>query len=110
MRYFDLSDFTKGWFVGNFEPTVIQSKDFEVAVKSYKAGESEEAHFHHVAIELTVIVSGRVRMMEREWTAGSIIVIEPDEITDFHVIEDSVIVVVKIPSACGDKFPAVPIE
>ena len=49
-----------GWFVGDFEPSVIRTKDFEVAVKKYKAGDKEARHIHKVATELTVIISGKV--------------------------------------------------
>ena len=37
----NVSDFTKGWFIGNFEPSLLKSKDFEVAIKEYKAGTVE---------------------------------------------------------------------
>ena len=36
-----LNDMVKGWFVGNFSPTIYSTNDVEVAVKSYKAGEHE---------------------------------------------------------------------
>jgi quercetin dioxygenase-like cupin family protein len=94
----------KGWFVGDFEPSVLKSKDFEVAVKSYAKGDIEDKHFHKVATEITVIVSGRVRMVDKEWGPGSIITLEPGLATDFLAIEDSVTVVVKTPSVLGDKF------
>lgn len=104
MKTAKLSDMTKGWFVGNFEPSLVKTNDVEVAVKSYKKGEKETAHFHKIATEITVIISGRVRMFEREWTAGDIIVVEPNDITDFEALEDSVNAVVKIPGANNDKY------
>ena len=55
----------------------------EVAIKSYAAGDREDVHVHRVATEITAIVSGRVRMMGAEWTAGDILTIEPGEGTDF---------------------------
>jgi hypothetical protein len=33
----------KGWFVGDFDPSVSRSKDVEVGVKHYRAGDREEA-------------------------------------------------------------------
>ena len=33
MDTFKLEDFTKGWLVGDFEPSLIRSKDIEVAVR-----------------------------------------------------------------------------
>lgn len=94
----------KGWFVGNFEPTAFATENCEVAVKSYKSGERESAHYHKIATEITLILSGRVRMMGREWGPGDIIILSPGEVTDFEAITDSVNVVVKTPGAGKDKY------
>jgi len=104
MKTAKLNNMTKGWFVGNFEPTLYKTNDVEVAVKQYKAGACEEWHYHKIATEITVIVSGRVRMNQREFRSGEIIIIEPGEGTDFEVIEDTVTTVVKLPGANNDKY------
>ena len=62
MRTARLEDMVKGWFVGNFEPSLIKTNDVEVAVKSYNKGDYEEKHYHKIATELTVIIQGRVKM------------------------------------------------
>ncbi|MDE8343515.1 MAG: hypothetical protein POG24_06825, partial [Acidocella sp.] len=98
MRQAKLGDMVKGWFVGDFNPAVIHSTACEVAVKHYKAGDYEATHHHRVATEITLIVSGRVQMMGREWGDGDIIVIEPGEATDYRALSDTVTVVVKLPS------------
>ncbi|NFO10200.1 hypothetical protein FDB29_03560 [Clostridium botulinum] len=100
----NLNDMTKGWFLGNFEPTLYSTNDVEVAVKSYKSGESEEAHYHKIATEITVVVSGIVRMNGIEYKQGDIIVIEPNDKTDFYAVTDAVNTVVKIPGANDDKY------
>ena len=104
MKLNKLSEFTKGWFVGNFNPTLIETNDFEVAVKEYKAGDYEERHYHKVATEITVICSGKVEMNGMEYSAGDVITIEPNEATDFKVIEDTITTVVKVPCVKGDKY------
>lgn len=104
MKKYQLEDMVKGWFVGGFEPTIINTKDVEVAVKSYKKGESEETHYHKVATEITVIISGCVRMNGIEYSAGDIIVIEPYESTNFEALEDTTNTVVKFPGATNDKY------
>ena len=104
MRHAHLKDMVKGWFVGDFSPTVLQTDACEVAVKHYKAGDHEESHYHLVATEVTLIVSGDVRMMGRQWGAGDIVVVEPGEATDFVALTDAVNVVVKMPSVKGDKY------
>jgi hypothetical protein len=35
-----LSNMVRGWFIGNFTPTVLATQAVEVGVKLYKAGDS----------------------------------------------------------------------
>lgn len=96
----------KGWFVGKFTPTVLSTNDVEVAVKRYKKGDYEASHYHKIATEITVIVSGRVRMNNIEYGPDDIIVMEPNESTDFECLEDNTVnVVVKFPGVNNDKYP-----
>ena len=104
MQVFSLDSMTKGWFVGDFSPCVCKSKDFEVAVKYYKKGDSESRHYHKIATEITCIAQGRVQMNGVEFSTGDIVLIAPKQNTDFIALEDSTTVVVKIPSAKNDKF------
>ena len=99
-----LDNMVKGWFVGNFTPTLYQTTNCEVAVKTYKQGEKESRHYHKIATEITVIVKGRVRMFDTEYGEGDIIVIEPYEVTSFEALDDCVNVVVKLPGANNDKY------
>ncbi|MET3119266.1 quercetin dioxygenase-like cupin family protein [Undibacterium sp. GrIS 1.8] len=104
MNHANLKDMVKGWFVGGFNPTAFSTEACEVAVKSYKAGEKESAHYHKVATEITLILSGRVRMGNNEWSEGDIVVLDPGDVTDFEAITDAVNVVVKTPGALNDKY------
>lgn len=104
MKVAKLEDMVKGWFVGNFDPTLIKTNDVEVAVKEYKKGDYEEKHYHKIATEITVIVSGRVKMNGIEYSKGDLIVIEPNEATDFEALEDTVNTVVKFPGANNDRY------
>ena len=99
-----LEDMIGGWFIGNFEPSLLKTNDVEVAVKKYKAGDTEEAHYHKVATEYTVVLKGKVRMMDIEYNEGDILTIHPMESTDFLAITDVTTVVVKIPGASNDKY------
>jgi len=105
MKFSKLDDMTKGWFIGNFEPSIFKTNNFEVAIKKYKKGDREEKHYHKIATEFTVIVTGRIKMNNEEYHAGDIVIMEPNEATDFECLEDETInVVVKIPGANDDKY------
>ncbi len=104
MRKANLRDMYKGWFIGDFEPTVLKTSQVEVAVKYYAQGDKEMRHHHKIATEFTVIVFGRVRMNGVEYIQGDIIVVEPLDSTDFEALEDTVTSVVKYPGAVNDKY------
>ncbi len=105
MKIARIDEMTKGWFIGNFEPSLLKTNAVEVALKKYKKGDYEKAHYHKIATEFTVIVSGRVRMNGKEYIEGDIIVIEPNDSTDFEALEDNTVnVVVKIPGSNDDKY------
>lgn len=104
MKTAKLSEMVRGWFVGEFNPTALATQAAEVSVKYYAAGDKEKRHYHKVATEVTLILSGRVRMNGKEYLADEIIVIEPMESTDFEVLEDTTTVVVKVPGAPNDKY------
>lgn len=104
MKVFQLDDMVKGWFVGNFAPTVLSTNDVEVAVKKYKAGDYESSHYHKLATEITVIADGQVKMNGVTYSSGAIIVIEPNQATDFLALTDVTTTVVKYPGANDDKY------
>ena len=104
MKVDKLKNFTKGWVVGNFEPSLLKTDDFEVAVKYYKAGDYEEKHYHKVATEITIIAEGSVRMNGELYSKGSVITIETGEATDFKVLHYTITTVIKFPCVGGDKY------
>lgn len=103
-KTFNLKDFTKGWFVGNFDKSIIKTSDFEVAVKEYKAGDYESFHHHRIATEITCILEGEVEMDGNRYTEGDIILIKPFEGTDFKAITNTKNLVVKYPGPSNDKY------
>lgn len=105
MEVFKLEDMKGGWFIGNFEPTLLATGEVEVAVKKYKKGDYEKSHYHKIATEYTVIVSGEVEMNGVRYAGGDIIRIDPSEATDFRVLSEEVVTtVVKLPCVAGDKY------
>lgn len=105
MEIYHLDSMIRGWFIGNFEPSIFKTNDVEVAIKKYNRGDYEHSHYHKIATEITAIVSGNVSMNGKQYKKGDIIVITPGESTDFKCMEDGTIsVVVKIPGANNDKY------
>jgi len=98
----------RGWFVGSFSPTVLDTGHCEVACKRYRAGDREDRHYHKLATEVTLVVEGQIAMNGIHWGAGDIIVVEPNEAVEFEALEDAVTVVVKVPGASNDKYVGSP--
>jgi quercetin dioxygenase-like cupin family protein len=104
MRKEQLASMTRGWFVGNFTPSLYQTNDVEVAVQRYPSGAYEAWHYHKIATEITIIITGEAEMAGQRFTSGDIVVIEPGEATDFRAITDVITTVVKLPGANNDKY------
>lgn len=106
MKLARLDEMKGGWFIGDFSPACLQTTQFEVGCKVYKAGTYERRHVHRIATEVTVIISGQARMNGRIVNAGDIVLLEAGESSDFLAIEENTTtLVVKSPSVIGDKYP-----
>lgn len=101
---FFLKDMIKGWFVGNFEPTVFNTSEVEVGIKHYQRGENEKFHHHKIATEITVVQKGIVEMNGVIYNDGAIIKLSPGVSSDFKAITDVTTIVVKIPGVNNDKY------
>ncbi len=101
---YSAKDTIKGWFIGNYDKTVLNTWKFEVAVKHYKKDDYEQKHFHLKAIEATIIISGSVLINGEQFNADDIILIDPGEAIDFKCLTDVITSVVKVPSEKNDKF------
>lgn len=99
-----LSNMTRGWFIGDFEPSVLKTKDFEVGVLTHKKGEEWPKHYHKIATEYTVLLSGSMTICGELIGAGTIFVLDPGEVADPVFHEDCTVIVVKTPSVIGDKY------
>lgn len=104
MIKYKLENFINGWFIGNFEPSVFNTREFEVAIKKYNKTDKEMPHYQLFATEITVVVSGEINLGSEKYATGDIIVIEPLEVADFQALTDVTLVCIKFPSDPNDKI------
>lgn len=104
MNVTKLKDYTRGWLIGDFEPSILKTKDFEVGVLTHKKGENWAAHYHKESIEYNVLVSGKMIIQGKELNTGDVFVFEKNEIADPVFLEDCIVVCVKVPSIPSDKY------
>lgn len=100
----NLQNFTKGWVVGDFVPSLFKTKDVEVAIKKYKSGDKETKHYHKIATEYTIVLTGKVKMIDKIFSADDIVTIYPNVENQFECLEDCILLVIKTPSVVGDKY------
>jgi quercetin dioxygenase-like cupin family protein len=103
MKIFDPDAMTRGYFIGDFEPTAYRTKAFEVALLVHKKGETWDAHYHIVSDEINYLMEGEMTINGELLQAPTIFVIERGEIADPEFLTDCKLIVVKTPSAPGDK-------
>jgi quercetin dioxygenase-like cupin family protein len=99
-----IKDYVRGWFIGNFEPSLLKTDQFEVGLLTHKKGEAWAAHYHKESIEYNVLVSGKMVIQGKELNSGDVFVFNKGEIADPDFLEDCTLVVVKVPSIPSDKF------
>lgn len=108
MKTAKLSDMHRGWFIGDFEPSVMRTPLFEVGVLTHKKGEAWPAHYHRVATEYNVLLEGSMRIAGEVITVGDIFWFEPEDVADPEFLEDCKVLCVKRPSIIGDKYEVLP--
>ena len=62
MKINKIEEMVGGWFIGDFEPSVLKTKDFEVCYKFHHAGEIWDNHYHKVATEINYLIRGKMNL------------------------------------------------
>jgi quercetin dioxygenase-like cupin family protein len=104
MKTHKLSDFYRGWLIGNFEPNVLKTEQFEVGLLSHPKGEKWDKHYHAIATEYNVLVKGKMIINNTPMSEGDVFIFEPGETADPEFLEDCLVLCVKTPSVPGDKY------
>jgi len=100
----NIKEFVRGWFIGNFEPNVLKTDQFEVGMLTHKKGEKWPKHYHAIGTEYNVLISGSMTVCGQDISPGDVFVIEPNEVADPVFHEDCALICVKAPSIPGDKY------
>ena len=103
MKKYRIEKFTKGWVIGNFEPSIYKTMEIEVAMKSFLPNDTEPSHFQNIATEITMVASGTIEINGTTFTEGDVILIEPGEEANFKSVSASKLFCVKYPSIPSDK-------
>lgn len=98
-----VADYTRGWFIGDFEPSLVRVQQFETCYKSFKAGDKELPAVQVVATELTLVVHGEAMINGTVLKEGDLCLVLPGESSDFFALTDCKVIGIKFPSVANDK-------
>jgi hypothetical protein len=99
-----LTEFQKGWIIGDFSPALFKTPNFEVGIHYHSKGTFGDKHIHKIATEFNIVVTGDV-MLDNSIRImnSSYWITEPNQQIDVCFLADTCLVVIKIPSIPGDK-------
>lgn len=99
-----LADFVGGWFIGDFQPTLLRTPDFEIAWKMHTRREGVEPHYHRQVIEYNLLAHGSMTVNGIRLEERDLFVLHPGERADIEIHTEQVhVVCVKVPSIPADK-------
>jgi len=103
MEIRNLSEFNNGWFLGFFDKSIIRTSDFEVAYHIYQP-HIAAPHIHKISTEINLIIRGRMKVGEDILGPTDIFIFRPEEHSDIEFLEETELVIVKMPSVPNDKY------
>ena len=104
MKIEKMSDMKRGWFVGDFLPSIYRTDAFEVAFLTHHEGQEWPKHVHRKATEINYLIRGKMKINEVVLEKGDIFLIEPSEAVKPVFLSDCELIVIKTPSVVGDKY------
>jgi len=103
MKFSNLSNHNRGWFIGDFDSSLLKTNLFEVALIKCPMG-IHAKHHHKIATEYNVLVEGKLKIGDIILGKNDIYIIEPGESTEQEFLENSLVLCVKTPSIPSDKY------
>ncbi len=100
----DINNYIRGWLIGDFEPNIIKTKDYEIALLTHKKNEMWKYHYHMEADEINILIKGSMIINNIKINQGHIFIIKKNIIACPIFLEDCKILCVKIPSRPKDKY------
>jgi quercetin dioxygenase-like cupin family protein len=104
MKISNIKDMKGGWFVGNFNPSLLKTDKFEVGLHKHKKGDETHHHYHKKSTEINVIIKGKMIVNGKELSTNDIFIFEPYVVSEAEFLEDTELIVVRDASNPTDKY------
>lgn len=103
MKIDRIENYTRGWFIGDFENTAFKTDACEVSYRKHPAGEIWDLHYQEKITEINLLVNGEMILQGTKLIAGDIFTLYPYEIADPIFLTDCYVICVKVPGIRNDK-------
>lgn len=99
----DLTLMKSGWFVGDFEPSIVRTTLMDIGYLTHHPGEKWDFHTHYFSREYNFLVSGKMSINGITYKSGSKFMFDYRCMACPKFYEKCTILCVKFPSAPRDK-------
>jgi dTDP-glucose pyrophosphorylase len=99
-----ISKFVRGWFIGDFEPSIYRTREYEVTILHKRKDDPLDYHYHKKATEYNVFVEGDMEINGVRLTPGQHFILDKNQTSCPIFHKDSIVICVKIPSDPEDKY------
>lgn len=103
-KFYNLENFIRGWIIGNFEPNLYKTNNFEISVQTHKENEIHPFHIHETLEEINIIIEGKMIFNGKELSLNDIFVSPKGTLSCCKFLSDCKIICIKIPSNPLDKI------
>jgi dTDP-glucose pyrophosphorylase len=104
VEVFKLENFVNGWFIGDFEPSILKNSGVELAVMNKKKGIGiNDFHYHENCIEVNVLIKGKMKVNNKFIQENEIFIFNPNVPSIYEYLEDCIFVVFKNKPSNKDK-------
>lgn len=100
----DITQYTRGWLIGDFEPSIKKTKEYEIGLLKHYKDEKWQFHFHAESREINILVSGEMILNNIRLFSGTIFIFEKNMIACPIFLTDCIIICIKVPSIPSDKY------
>ena len=99
-----LSNFKRGWIIGNFEPSLLKNTGVELAIMKEKKGiDYGGFHYHEKCTEINILIKGKIKINDKIVNPYEIFIFKPYVPAICELLEDSEWVVFKNKNSKNDK-------
>ena len=112
MRTTNIALFKAGWMIGDFEPSILRTKEFDFAHHHYPKGFVGQNHAHMKSTEYNYIVKGKVMLRPvggevGVMVSGDMFIFDIGEYCGYvEYLEDTDLIIIKAPTGVNDKVDA----